>query len=237
MTPWIIELGGERFDLRELLRLNSSPDLCFAEEDGRFYLRAEEFNSYTDAGEVLNRGLEILRFINGIAQIEIQNWENVHVIGVARDEPDGKRTQFLFPLPMRGRSRSSASATVIRADGTVDDSTQKSTFESFLEIARKDADVEKALRIYGSREHSWSNLYVIYEIIEADVGGKKVIAGNGWISNAKIEKFKRTANSVTAAGDDARHGKELADPPPSPMLLSEAESMVEELLRWWLLTK
>ena len=236
MTAWMIEVGGEKFDLQELLRLNSLSDLSIEEENGRFYLRAAEFNSYSDAHDVLNRGIEILSVINGIAQIEIANWENVKVIGVARDEANDTRTQFVFPLSFRGRSRMSVNATVVKADGSIDISTQ-STFESFLQIARREASIEKALRIYGSREHSWSNLYIIYEIIESSAGGKSVIVNNGWISNSQIEKFKRTANSVTVAGDNARHGKENTDPPSQPMLLSEADSLMESLLREWLLTK
>lgn len=158
MTPWMIELGGDTFDLKELLRLNSFPDISVVEENDRFYLKAAEYNSYSDASDVLNRGIELVRIINGIAQIEIQNWENVNVIGVARDETNGTRTQFLFPQPFRGRSRMSANATVTRADGTIDTSNQKSTFEVFFELSRVDTGVEKALRIYGSREHTWSNL-------------------------------------------------------------------------------
>jgi hypothetical protein len=237
MTPWIIELHGERFDLQELLRLNSIPNLQIEEKNGRFYLRAAEFNSYSNASDVLNRGIEILRVINGIAQIEIQNWENVEAIDVARDEADGTRTQFLFPLPIRARSRVSTNLTVIKADGTIDSSNQKTTMESFFEISRKDTNVERVLRIYGSREHSWSNLCIIYEIIESDVGGKRVIVNNDWSSSSRIGKFKQTANSLTAVGDDARHGKESKDPPPSPMSLSEAEALVESMIRQWILTK
>lgn len=233
----MIELGGDTFDLRELLRLNSLPDLSVVEENERFYLKAAEFNSYSDASHVLNRGIEVLRIINGIAQIEIQNWENVKVIGVAHDETNGTRTQFLFPQPFRGRSRMSANATVIKADGTIDTSNKKSTFESFFELSRVNTEVEKALRIYGSREHTWSNLYIIYEIIESDAGGTNVIIRNGWSRRSQIEYFKRTANSVTAAGDDARHGKENTVPPSPPMLLSEAGRMIEGMLRQWLLTK
>ena len=48
----------------------------------------------------------------------------------------------------------SANATVIRADGTIDASNQKSTFETFFELYRVDTRVEKALRIDGSREHT-----------------------------------------------------------------------------------
>jgi hypothetical protein len=64
-----------------------------------------------------------------------------------------------------------------------------------------------------------------------------VVVSNGWSSRSQIEKFKRTANSASAAGDDARHGKKEGVPPPSPMSLSDAESLIEGMLRRWLLTK
>lgn len=163
----MIELDGERFDLQELLRLNSLQGISITDESGRFYLRWDEFNSCTEARDVLDRGNEILRVMNGIAQLEIQNWDNVRVRGVARDEANGARTQFMFPEAIRGRSRVSGNATIIRVDATVDSSIHKSTLESFLGIAQKDAEIEKALRILGSGKPNWSTLYNIYEIIES----------------------------------------------------------------------
>jgi hypothetical protein len=185
---------------QELLKIKSLSTIQVLEEDGRFYLTGSGFNSFIDAQDVLNHARDTLRIINGIAQLEIQNWENVEVIGVARNEDNGQRTQFLFPAAARGRSRVSGNLTVIGPDGVPKSATQKHALESFLEIARKDSAVEKALRIYGSREHSWSNLYIIYEIIEADVGGKTQIINRGWAISNGIDLFKRTANSVTAAG-------------------------------------
>jgi len=147
MTPWMIEIDGERFDLQELLRLNTLPDISITEENGRYYLRADEFNSYTEARDVLNRGTELLKVINGIAQLEIRNWENVRLRGLARDEANSTRTQFLFPESIRGRSRVSANLTVTKSDGTVEASSPKSPLEAFLEIAKKDGNVEKGSSI------------------------------------------------------------------------------------------
>ncbi|HXQ72429.1 MAG TPA: hypothetical protein VN844_18175 [Pyrinomonadaceae bacterium] len=237
MANWMIELGGERFDLQELIRIKSLPDIQVLEEDGRFYLTGSDFNSFIEARDVLTHARDTLRIINGIAQLEIQNWENVEVIGVARNEDNGTRTQFLFPAAIRGRSRMSGNLTIIGPDGVPKSATQKYALEGFLEIARKDSRVEKALRIYGSREHSWSNLYIIYEIIEADVGGKTQIISRGWATSKRIDLFKRTSNSVTATGDDARHGKESTQPPPTPMQLFQANEMMERMLKEWLRTK
>ena len=231
ISPWMVELAGHKFDLQELSNLNLEPTISITEEANRFYLRADEFNVCTEARDVLNRGTEILKVINGIGQLEIQNWQTINVCGVARDESNGTRSQFLFAEPAIVRAKVSANLTVNKVDGTVITSRPRSSIEPFLRIAKKESNVNKALRIYGTREHNWVNLYIIYEIIESDVGGKSVIINNGWGSQPKIEKFKHTANSVGAVGDDARHGKENTHPPTSPMSLSDAKDMIRGMLK------
>jgi len=230
---WIIELGGERFDLQELLRLRSPSNIEVFEEADRFYLRSPEFKSYTEARAVLDRANEIVNILNGIAQLEIQNWENIRVAGVAREEPTGTRTQFLFAESIRGRSRMSGNLTITRADGSVE-STRDNAVEAFAELAIKDASVTRALRLFGSGTHDWVNLYRIYEIIESDMGGLSAMINLSWISKSRVSNFKHTANSVSAAGDEARHGEERTIPPPSPMPLTEAESFIVHLLKNWL---
>jgi len=53
----------------------------------------------------------------------------------------------------------------------------------------------------------------------------------------RISNFKQIANSVSVAGDAARHGKEPYAPPRSPMLLPEAESLIAQLPKNWLRSK
>jgi hypothetical protein len=237
MTPWMIEIKGDPFDIQELFVLNFLPDITVTEEDGRYYLCSEDFNSQTEAREVFNIGIKLVNIINGIAQLEIENWRNITAHDVARNEANGTRSQFVFPEPIVGRSRVSTNATVIHEDGTTEDRRPPSALESELILARNNPEIERALRLYGSREHSWGNLYIIYEVIEADVGGKEAIAAKGWTSKKKIENFKRTANSIGAVGDDARHGSEDTQPPPNPMPLSEAQTLIRSLLRDWVASK
>jgi hypothetical protein len=45
---------------------------------------------------------------------------------------------------------------------------------------------------------------------------------------------KHSANSVKAAGDQARHGVEEKAPPVDPMTITEAKSLVDILLARWL---
>jgi hypothetical protein len=81
--------------------------------------------------------------------------------------------------------------------------------------------------LFGTQEHSWGSLYCLYEVIEEDVGSIDKIANEGWATKTSIKRFKHTANSPSAIGDAARHGKESTTPPARPMELGEARALIE----------
>ena len=184
---------------------------------------------------MLDRAIEIVNVLNGIAKLEVENWENIRVAGVAREEPNGTRTQILFAESIRSRSRMGGNLTITRADGGVETTTDN-ILEAFADLASRDINVSRALRLFGSRTPTWVSLYKVYEIIETEVdsGG---LANRSWASKNRIRSFKQTANSVSAAGDEARHGSEPNEPPRSPMSLAEAESLISGLLKNWLRSK
>ena len=70
-----------------------------------------------------------------------------------------------------------------------------------------------------------------------DVGGRHEIVNKGCETNDNIRNFKHTSQSVSAVGDDARHGVEVEQPPPNPMPLEEAEAFIEGLLAEWVRAK
>ena len=80
----------------------------------------------------------------------------------------------------------------------------------------------------------WVDLYRLFEVIEAGAGGARALVDGGWASNAQIRRFKHTAKSVAAAGDEARHGAEHGERPADPMTLDEARGFIDGLLRRWL---
>ena len=103
--------------------------------------------------------------------------------------------------------------------------------------ADSDTAVEKVLRIYGSSELTFRDLYVIYEIVEHDVGGLESLAARGWATKSDIRRFKHTANSVSSLGDQARHGADSSAPPKVPTTLSEARELVASLVKSWIASK
>lgn len=67
-----------------------------------------------------------------------------------------------------------------------------------------------ALTLVGRPSPSWSELYLIFELVEANVGGR--MFADGWIGRTEANLFTRTANSYTALGMAGRHGKDRGDP-------------------------
>jgi len=109
--------------------------------------------------------------------------------------------------------------------------------EKAINTAGREQPVEKVLRMYGSSDLNYRDLYVIYEVVEDDLGGIDAAAGVSGINKTDLKRFKHTANSVAVLGDAARHGAESTDPPKQPMALEQARTIIDKLVRAWIGSK
>ena len=101
-----------------------------------------------------------------------------------------------------------------------------------LRAARNVPQAHDALIIVGREALTWSELYLLFELFESDVGSK--MFDRVWISPADAELFARTANSYTTLRSAGRHGKDRGAPPASPMSHSAAVVLVRALVFSWL---
>jgi len=102
----------------------------------------------------------------------------------------------------------------------------------WLSLAQQFPAVAKVMRLRDTGDLDWRDLYPLYEVIEADVGG--AMHQLGWATRKELELFERTANNPAAAGDKARHGVEKHKPPRKPMSLAHARELVDRIMRAWL---
>lgn len=234
MKEWLVRLKGEEFDLQKLPTLLTSPEVTVIEEDGNYYLKSEDFNSMTDASHVLAASKPMLEAINGALQLYLGDFQIVKadgiVVGIGEDGKPHNYVVLSGSITCRGRV--SASVTLVKPNGTVDSSQRSSKVESWIAVARQNKNVADAFRLFCAP--TWFNLYKIYEIIRADVGGKKKIIQKGWVTAPDIKRFTNTAQSPDVLGDDARHATQKDLPPKKPMSLSEAKSLIRILLKNWL---
>jgi hypothetical protein len=141
------------------------------------------------------------------------------------------------------------SATVTRADGTIE--TPRSSRQEQLYLALKkegdQGELARAVQAWRSGTRDWSRLYHVYEIIKHDVSGgtgkpKALQAvtpkGMTWAElDQHLRRFRDTANDPAHAGPEARHGRPAATPISNPMSLTQAEHLIRSLLDSWIDTK
>lgn len=232
MTEWRANLKGQAADLYELLALFRSPDLNIVQDEQGYWLRSSTFTALTEAEDVLRQAREVIQYVNGAAKVYLPSYQPVEVGGIMRIDDQGRKHQYIFASSLV--SRSVVGRPTLSIDGVPASLPPSSEPELASLYAQKDERAAKALRIF-SREHTWDNLYRVFEVVQSDVGD--MMFDLAWVSKKEVVRFKRTANSAGALGDEARHGVEYTQPPTNPMNRTEAVEFVRELLATWLRSK
>lgn len=223
---WKVRLSGERFDLERLSEVFTNDGLRIVQEQEKFYLLSTDFAPEADAREIDAQANELLLVLNGAARLALRGRTPISNADPERIRDDGGREVFCMVRD------GILIGDFVRHD---DDPSPANPVPAWLDLGLSDPSVARALRLYGRWPQDWANLYRIFEIIETDVGPKTILQ-QGWATKSAMTNFARTAchPDPTAAGDDARHGATKAQPPPSPMTLSEARALIELLLHRWL---
>jgi len=190
----------------------------------------------SNADEVRNKTDELLSLINGASRLILRTRTPITSCVVEKINDDGTRLGFVS-VSDSATMRETVNVTTILEDNTVQEIHQADPIHDWINVAQGNVNVAKVFRLLSNFGYDWVNLYRIYEVVEDDVGGSSKIAQGQWTTETAIERFKHTANSIGAIGDEARHGKETTQPPKNPMTFSEAKSLIETILHNWLRSK
>jgi hypothetical protein len=171
IPEWSVELRGDSADLRDLAARLQFPELSVTEEDERFYLWAAEFAAATDAAAVLQRAQVLLETINGLAKAMDESFRGVEAGVIRRSKEGAPPEQFVVGVGgIEARARIFAVGIVGGASAVMP---PRSAFEMHaLQLATHDTSVRKALRLFGRGDRDWGELYKVYEVVQADVGGR-----------------------------------------------------------------
>jgi hypothetical protein len=228
---WWARLEGQEFDLEALAgALGDRSPVQIRQFDGRYYLRMAEFDQLNESGDVETRAGEVLRLVNGAARVEYGDTREVRVDAAARVHPNGQIQHFVH-LSGAVHARARVSATLTVNGESVPAAREPTIAERAVETALNDPQAERALRIFGRDDMDYRDLYHVFEIAEAATGNG--IYSDGTVTTAEVRRFKHTANSVHALGDQARHGHEATRAPSQPTSFVEAQALVGRVLRVW----
>jgi hypothetical protein len=235
-VKWEVQIIGDTVDLRELSKTLIDDDLRVLERNGQYFLESDRFEELTNSEEVASLAADILKVLTGAVRLSLGGRTALHVANIARVRPDGGRDVFVT-VSDTIRVRETIGVEITRSDGTKEVIHPAYSVPGWIKLGLTDQNVAKALRLLGTDEHNWISLYRLYEVIEEEAGGLDKIVNNGWATKTSIKRFKHTANSPGALGDDSRHGKESTTPPSDPMDIGEARALVEVILHNWLRSK
>jgi len=238
MSKWMVELKGERADFKYIQNMLCSSELGVIEENGKFYLRAAKFDTLSSLYDVRAQAKALLQYLNGAAKLESQSFQTVELGSAVKE---GDKVHRVLELGV-GWSRSWGSTIIVKHGEQVpskspEEENELTAVERYMVVAKECPEVAKVLGLLASEETtSWGTLYKVYEVVRSDVGG--AMYKNEWIGESEERLFKRTANSPVAIGDEAaRHGYQKEQPPPNPMSLTQARSLIANLVKRWILSK
>lgn len=233
---WEVQINGDALDLKELSKSLVDDELRIREKNGQYFLESARFENLASSEEVASLATDILKVLTGAVRLSLGGRTPLHVANTAKIRPGGGRDVFIT-LSDTIHVRATIGVEITRSDGKKEVIHPAHSVPGWIRLGLMDQNVAKALRLLGTDEHNWVSLYRLYEVIEEDVGSLDKISNSGWATKTSIRRFKHTANSPGAVGDDSRHGKESTTPPSDPMDIGEARALVEVILHNWLRSK
>ncbi len=235
MSEWCVKLEGHKFDLEDLPTWFSSPDLKVIEENGEYYLKSREFNSFPEASVVRERAKEILQDINGAAKVHSSEFQPISIGSIMRIDENGRHHYYQeFTETIKLRDKTYVEITKSCSVEEEQETREIIPVESWVTKAKQDRNVKKILRFWSTEETTWFFLYNILDAIEEDIGCK--VHEKGWAADNQVNQFTHTANCYAALGLDSRHGRDFK-PPDRPMEFSEAQNLIRNITCSWLCEK
>lgn len=230
---WQVPLEGHIFDLAELPVYMEGSPVSVVRAGAEFRLALPVAIAGSSYGRVLEIAAAFVELINGAGSVLIDSYRPVALAKGAYFGVDesGAVVSTIIPLGT-AEERCKASHVTVLVNGVAQPDIRQGKIARFIENARQSVAAKDALALVGRPSLTWSELYLVYELVEANVGGR--MYSDGWIPRAEGKRFTRTANSYTALGRASRHGKEKFQPPGQPMTQREAEQLMRTLVGVWL---
>jgi len=229
---WVIPLIGHQYDLEDLPLWTAGQDVHVAKRDGAFvlWIPAEIIGESPEPVRALAE--DRLALVNGVGRLLSSAFRPVSLaaefIGV---DPSGATVSTVIALGT-GEARAKGYALGVSTGNHVPPNPPEAAASPLMRATTISRRAHDALTIVGRPTLTWAEIYLLFELVEAEVGGKMFELG--WVSQEDATLFCRTANSYSALGSKGRHGKDKGAPPPQPMQHGVAIMLIRGLVLAWL---
>ncbi len=232
IASWAVPLVGHEFDLEDLPLWLAGQDAYVAKRDGAFVLVIPSSVIGDNYEPVRAFAKERLELINGAGRLLNSSFRPLSLadklFGV--DAAGTVLHTVVAVNPAEERDKAGSVRAVV--GGKVQPDPREGAASPLLRAASLSPRARDALAIVGRPNLTWSELYLLFELVQADVGGQMLELG--WISRDDANLFTHTANSYSTLRGDGRHGKDKGRPPAHPMAHGVATTVVCGLLLAWL---
>ena len=245
MPQWRVHLQGEQFDLEELREVLANIDPTIIQDDSDYYLTSTEWNQSEDFTDIHNRAKEFTKLLEDAAHLHSSNTGPLTIGGIVRIGDDGRKHRIL--MAETGDYVLVGERAQLLLTPQNHTPVQEHSLTKTLRVSVRSPVVRDAIHFY--RRGDWVNFYKVYELIKDDVYSRcspaagrhsrknkpdREITSRNWISEKALSRFKGTAQSRDAVGDDARHASHQYKGPAKAMSLSEAKDLISKLLHSWI---
>jgi hypothetical protein len=233
MSTWIIPIEGHQFDIEDLPQLLAGcPVEIVKRADAKYYLKLPVALAGSEPRIAKDKVLQYLAVINGAAVLLCDSYRPVELGDSLFAIDDNDRVTNTVLLADAGKIRLKGGHVNFYVNGIAQSDPRLGAALPFMNFAAQSTAANDVLVLVGRTVPSWSELYLVFELVQAN--GGDLMVEKGWIGRAEQSLFCRTANSYTALGPEARHGKDQHQPPASPMTYEQAKKAILLLATHWL---
>lgn len=232
VATWIAPLAGHHFDLEDMPKWLEGYDVTVISRDAGYAL-AIPVGLIGDQHEpVLAFAEEKVTLINGIGKLLSSKFRPITLDGrILGLDSTGETAHIVLAVQSAEMRIKGGTAGLVVGGKALPDPAIGAALP-LLRAASLSTKAYDALAVIGRKHLSWPELYLLFELVQSEVGGQ--MHELGWVSKAEANHFCHTANSYSALRSEGRHGRDLGRAPESPMEQSAAVAMIRALVLAWL---
>lgn len=230
---WYISLSGDESCLAHIAKSFAQSELKFSKDRDGWCVSGGWIDDCVSCDDCTIQATDWVKSLNGALMFMNGCAEPVVFSDIYQENEQG-HIKYYLSFHDTIRMSSSLCFEVIHKDGTVESYYPAMQVAEWMQVMESNQTLKTVFHLMGEGDKSWVNLYRIFEVIKADLGGQEDLLNKNWVTKQQLNRFTQTANHPAIIGHEARHGHNNAALPKNPMNHAEAMAFVVGLVNNWI---